>query len=110
MSLEIVTIADAVAVLDYLHKRELLCTHCGGKLVVWENAFHRRCDDCKSPNANYKKARIPNELERNIVAALNRWIALHSPDEGSGPNPDTSDSAGKPEAPKLHPKHVGPKL
>lgn len=79
--MEIVTVADAVAVLDYLHKRELICTHCGDKLALYENQFQRRCEDCKSQHTRYNKAKVPSELERRIIGALQRWIAENPPTE-----------------------------
>jgi len=75
--LDINTIADAIAVMDYLHRRELLCTRCGDKLVVFRNQFHGHCGDCRRPNTVYEHAKVPNELERRICDALNRWNAAN---------------------------------
>lgn len=77
--MDIMSVSDAVAVLDYLHKRELLCDRCGGALAVYVNANSSRCATCKAPNAEYGKAKIPNELERRIVIALQRWIERNPP-------------------------------
>ena len=82
--MDITNIADACAVLDYLHRRELLCQHCGDNMATVENAFHRRCEKCKSPNGQYSKARIPSELERVIVGALQRWVTSNPTSEGRG--------------------------
>ena len=72
--MEITTVADACVVLDYLHRRELLCSLCGDHVALYENQFHRRCENCKSDKANYNKAKVPNELERRIIGALQRWV------------------------------------
>ncbi len=80
--MNIISIADACAVMDYLHRRELLCSVCGCKVAVHENQFHKRCEECKSPHAVYNMARVPNELERRIVGALQRWLSSNPPDEG----------------------------
>ncbi len=93
MSLRINSIADAVAVLDYLHKRELLCDQCGGRVATLTNTHSSRCEACKSPHAEYKKARIPNELEGNIVRALQDWTTENSPQEGGRSTGDTAPVA-----------------
>jgi hypothetical protein len=72
---EIKSIADAVAVMDYLHKRALLCDSCGSCIAMWTNQFQSRCDACRAPHAEYKKAKVVSELERRIVGALQRWTA-----------------------------------
>ena len=77
--MRIQSVSDAVAVLSYLHKRELLCENCGEKIAEFKNAFHSRCGDCKSPHALYNKAEIPSVLERNIVEALQLWVKENSP-------------------------------
>lgn len=79
--MNIVTIADAIAVLDYLHKRELLCDKCGNNLALYEHvgAFHHRCKDCLSPHGRYQAYRAPNELERRICDALKRWNDENTP-------------------------------
>jgi hypothetical protein len=92
--MQIKTIADAVAVLDYLHKRELLCTQCGDHLAVWQNQYHRRCDECKSSKAEYNLAKVPNVLERLIVCALQRWVAGHPTDEVGRSTGDATDNCG----------------
>ncbi len=77
--MEITSIADATATLEYLHKRSLLCQKCGDRVAVHENQFHRRCEVCKSPHAIYNKARVPSVIETAIVAALQRWLSEHAP-------------------------------
>lgn len=93
--MDITTIADAVAVLDYLHRRQLLCDKCGDKLVEYSNAFHRRCAGCKVDNIAYKADRVPNELERRIVGALVRWNEGNPPDEGRKDPGDAPGPAGR---------------
>ncbi len=80
--MDITSIADAVATLEYLHRRELLCTACGDRLAVYENAFRRCCAECKPPHGEFNKAKIPSELEKHIVRALQRWLTSNPPDEG----------------------------
>jgi NMD protein affecting ribosome stability and mRNA decay len=94
-SLDIVTIGDAIAVLDYLHRRELLCQRCGDKLVEFRNQFHGHCGECRRarPNTIYEVARVPNELETRICDALNRWNAQNPPAE-------KRESAGDPSYPE----------
>ena len=81
--MEIKSIADAISVLDYLHRRELLCNKCGTNIATHEHAgsYHHRCKDCLSPHGLYTAYRIPNELEKRICDALNRWNAANPPDE-----------------------------
>lgn len=71
--MEIKTIADAIAVLEYLHRRELLCDTCGSQLAEYRNQFHARCSLHKSPTAQYSRVAAPNELERRIAQALTAW-------------------------------------
>ena len=76
--MEITNVADACAVLEYLHRRELLCSSCGDRVAVYENQFHRRCDGCKSPHAAYNLAKVPSVIETVIVDALQRWLKDHA--------------------------------
>ncbi len=76
--MEITSVADACAVLDYLHRRELLCPFCGDRLAVWENSFKRCCDECKPAHGEFNLARVPSVIERVIVSALQRWLADHA--------------------------------
>lgn len=80
-SFRILSITDAVAVMEYLHRRQLLCDHCGVRLVTKFNQFHRRCDGCVSPHGEYSKAKAPNDLEKCIVQALQDWTGTN---DGSG--------------------------
>lgn len=75
--MKIQSVADAVAVLDYLHRRELLCTQCGDRIAEYKNTFHSRCSECRSPHATYSKAEVPSVLERHITDALAEWIHNH---------------------------------
>lgn len=98
-SMEIVSLADAVSVLDYLHKRKLLCDKCGSRIAEYENQFHARCGVCRAPNAVYNKAKIPNELEKRIAGSLHRWNEHHpSPEghEGGRVGDVAGDSGGQP--------------
>ena len=80
--MEIKTVADAVAVLDYLHRRQLLCDKCGCQVAIYTNAFHSRCEGCKVANSVYNRAQVPNELEARIVSALVSWTKGHPSGEG----------------------------
>jgi len=87
--MRIATVADAVAALSYLHKRELLCQNCGERIAEFKNAFHSRCGECKSPHALYNQAEVPSELERHIVEALQLWVKENTPAAlGQSPAPD----------------------
>lgn len=81
--MEIKTISDAIACLEYLHKRELLCDKCGNELATYEHvgAFHHRCKGCLSPNGRYQPYKAANELERVICDALSRWNTGNPPRE-----------------------------
>ncbi len=83
--MEIVSVADAVATLEYLHRRELLCTSCGDRMAVYENAFKRCCAECKPPHGDFNKAKVPSVVERCIISALQRWLAEHQVDAEPGP-------------------------
>jgi NADH pyrophosphatase NudC (nudix superfamily) len=82
--MDIVTISDAVQVLEYLHRRELLCTSCGDRLAVYENAFKRCCAECKPPHGEFNRAKVPSVIEKCIVSALQRWLAKNTPDAQPG--------------------------
>ncbi len=90
--MEITSVADAVAVLDYLHRRELLCTRCGDRLAVYDNVHHRRCEECVPRNGvgSYNRVRVPSVIEGCIVTALQRWLSEHCPREGG---PGTGEAA-----------------
>ncbi len=92
--MEIKSVSDAVAALEYLHRRELLCTQCGDRIAVWANEFHRRCEECKSPVAHYKKVAVPSVIERSIVGALNKWLTSNSASEGGGDAGDPPTTSG----------------
>jgi hypothetical protein len=83
-SLDIVSVSDACAVLDYLHRREILCQICGDKLAVWENPVRRCCDECKPVHGEYNRAKVTSVIEKRIVSALQRWLAKNTPDAQPG--------------------------
>ena len=76
--------ADAVAVLDYLHKRGLMCEVCADGIAVGRhNASGRAtCEGCKNVNARYEAVTI-GRLERCACEALRRWLGAHTnPEQG----------------------------
>lgn len=92
--MDIVTISDAIAVLSYLHKRQILCDRCGDKLAVYENQWHHRCAGCISKNARYTAYKVPNELERRICSALTRWNEQNPADAVREPTGVSADTEG----------------
>ncbi len=107
--MDIVTIADAIAVLSYLHKRELLCDKCGDKLATHEHvgSYHHRCIGCVSVNGRYTAYKVPNELERRICDALVRWNERNPPKAAGGDPGDAANRASNQGPQVVHSEHVG---
>ena len=108
--MEIVTVADAVALLEYLNKRTLLCDKCGESAAEYQNQFHSRCKACKAPHAQYEENRVITKLERHLVSALKRWTASYAASEGRQDTGDVANSEGNGKAQELHHSHMGTQL
>lgn len=96
--------ADALAAMDYLLKRELMCHRCGIKLSVWENTNHAYCEDHKPPHGEYHKVKPPNELERRLCKAIGLWLR-DTPDTSaeSGDVADAVSDTSQSKPQELHP-------
>ncbi len=75
--MEILSIADAVAALSYLHSRELLCDTCGIRLGEYRSQFKSFCEGCKPKNGDFRKTGVANGLEKCVFSALSRWLSDH---------------------------------
>lgn len=68
------TVADALACMDYMHRRELLCEKCGLNLTEWVNPNHSYCTDCKPPHGEYSAHKAPNTLEKWLCKEVQEWL------------------------------------
>lgn len=91
--MKISSLSDALSVMDYLLKRELMCGKCGLRLTEWTNANHARCEGCKPKFGDYNKAVAPNEFERRLCEAMHQWLA----DDSVGSHAD-AEGASEPKA------------
>ena len=108
--MKISSLSDAIAAMDYLLKRELLCQKCGWQLSVWRNVNHARCEDCKPKLGEYQKVSVANEFERRMCEALHNWLAADT--EPSAPTQPGDPAISKTgtsyaRAQELHPGDVG---
>lgn len=74
-------VADAIAAMDYLHRRKLLCDRCGIRVAEIHNALHSRCHGCRPPHGEFKEVSHANEFERRLCDAVRDWV---NSDSGSG--------------------------
>ncbi len=112
--MRIVTLTEALAAVDFLHKRELLCQKCGWQLATVGNQFSNFCDGCKRPHGIYDELKGPaNDFERYLCEALHQWFSQDGrPDTPAhgGDSPDLESLQRKLRAQKLHHQHVAEEL
>lgn len=68
------SVADALAAMDYLHKRELLCERCAIQLATVANPNHAYCDGCRPAHGEYRNITAPNRLEQGLCEAVRVWL------------------------------------
>ena len=81
--MDIQNIADAVATLDFLYRRRLMCESCGQKTATVRHSASEKssCEECRSPHARYESLVI-GELEKHVISALARWNSSNPVDAG----------------------------
>ena len=77
--MDIATVADAVSVLEFLYRRELICQVCAQGIAVMRHGASKKtcCEACTSPNARYEEV-VTSELEKCIIGALKRWNSANA--------------------------------
>lgn len=73
-SMRIMSVADAIAALDYLHKRELLCERCGITLATVRSPNHAYCAGCRPVHGDYAAVVPANRLEKWLCDSLQEWL------------------------------------
>ncbi len=112
--MRIVTLTEALAAVDFLHKRELLCQKCGWQLATVGNQFSNFCDGCKRPHGIYDELKGPaNDFERYLCEALHQWFSQdgrpHPPSHG-GDTSDPKGYLGRVSSPVVHYQHMAEEL
>lgn len=90
--MRIANLSEALASVDFLHKRELLCGRCGWRLASVGNQFISVCETCRPAHGHYEEMKGPaNGFERLLVQALHKWF---SEDDSNYPPADRGDTPG----------------
>ena len=79
--MDITTVADAVSVLEFLYRRDLVCQVCANEVSVVRHAASGKtcCAGCRNPHARYEDV-IVSRLEKHVISALKRWNAANPSD------------------------------
>lgn len=80
----ITNVADAIAAMDYLHRRKLLCDRCGIRVAEISNVMHSRCKDCRPAHGEFREIEHANEFEKRLCEAVRNWV---NSDSGDGKAP-----------------------
>lgn len=78
-SLPALSLTEALQALDYLGKKNVLCHHCGYRLVEWESPLHGHCEPCTKEGQNgsmtYTKTfRRVNLFERILCKRIEGFV------------------------------------
>ncbi len=72
--MKIESVADAIASMDFLHRRNLLCERCGINLSEVQNVNHAFCMQCKPPYGDWNPVVRPNKLEVWLCDSVKEWL------------------------------------
>lgn len=94
------SLLEALAAVEFLNKRRVLCTSCGYRKSVAENQIQAHCEACKRPQGSYNGV-VPKATELDLILCerVQRWSErfIHAPEvKGDAPDPgNASGGAGK---------------
>jgi hypothetical protein len=84
----VITLAEALAIVNHLTQRGLLCTICGHGWGQFVNTYSVHCATCKSESANYTETRKGAKFEKVLCESLERFVAAFiSGNRGVAGNP-----------------------
>ncbi len=67
------TMAEGMAILQYLTERKHLCTVCGYRWAVLENQYNQHCADCSKPTIVYSQRTKGSDFERILCQRFREW-------------------------------------
>ncbi len=85
---------DALSVLTHLYARGLLCSSCGYRWAVVENAAYLHCVECQRPNMTYNpRLGKGSDFEQLLCKRLGQWVtAFLKADQAASANATNSKS------------------
>ncbi len=67
------TMAEGMAILQYLTERKHLCTVCGYRWAVLENQYNQHCEECSKPTIVYSQRTKGSHFERILCQRFREW-------------------------------------
>jgi hypothetical protein len=75
------SLQEALAAVDYLQRRGLLCGKCGWHLATGVSQFGSECELHKVKNRSYDPAKPANIFEKALCDAVHAWMESQVPGE-----------------------------